>query len=101
MASGGSDPEAEYALSKLLQIGTNNQVVDNNGGDKKEPNMNDKQEVKKAKDQEIENVKDEERKNDKDQQVSKQTIDEKEDTITSLQSEVASLDAKGSLDANE
>ncbi|GKC79736.1 hypothetical protein Tco_1130510 [Tanacetum coccineum] len=136
MASVGSDPEVEYALSKLLQMGTvpeyenefemlinrvtgipqsllipfyisglklhlqrelnlvsrpttlgdvfslariiearfedtNNQAVDNNGGDKKDPNMNDKQEVKKADDQEIENVKDEERKNVKDQQVEK------------------------------
>ncbi|GJV64694.1 hypothetical protein Tco_1475522 [Tanacetum coccineum] len=136
MASVGSDPEAEYALSKLLQMGTvaeyenefemlinrvtgipqsllipfyiswlklhlqrelnlvsrpttlgdvfslariiearfedtNNQAVDNNGGDKKDPNMNDKQEVKKADDQEIENVKDEERKNVKDQQIKK------------------------------
>ncbi|GJT93525.1 hypothetical protein Tco_1082370 [Tanacetum coccineum] len=166
MASGGSDPEAEYALSKLLQTftvaeyqnefemlinrvtgipqsllipfyisglklhlqrelnlvsrpttlgdvfslariiearfeDTNNQAVDNNGGDKKDPNVNDKQEVKKADDQEIKNVKDEERKNVKDQQVSEQTINETADTITSLQSEVASLDAKGSLDANE
>ncbi|GJX40093.1 hypothetical protein Tco_0255083 [Tanacetum coccineum] len=115
MASGGSDPEAEYALSKLLQISTvakyqnafkmlinrvmgipqsllipfyisglklhlqrelnrvsrpttlddvfslarvikacfedtNNQAVDNNGGDKKDPNVNDKKEVKKADD---------------------------------------------------
>ncbi|GJR95313.1 hypothetical protein Tco_0267487 [Tanacetum coccineum] len=142
MALVGSDPEAEYALSKLLQMGTvaeyqnefemliirvtripqsllipfyisglklhlqrelnlvsrpttlgdvfslariiearfedtNNQAVDNNSGDKKDPNMNDKQEVKKANDQEIENVKDEECK------------------------KLASLDAKGSLDANE
>ncbi|GKC79735.1 hypothetical protein Tco_1130509 [Tanacetum coccineum] len=59
-------------------------------------------EVKKPADQkEIENVKDEERKNVKDQQVSERTINETADTITSLQSEVASLDAKGSLDANE
>nr|GEV25832.1 reverse transcriptase domain-containing protein [Tanacetum cinerariifolium] len=55
----------------------------------------------KADDQEIENVKDEERKNVKDQQVFEQTINETADTISSLQSEVASLDAKGSLDANE
>nr|GEZ64963.1 paramyosin-like isoform X1 [Tanacetum cinerariifolium] len=166
MASGGSDPDAKYALSKLLQMGTvtgyqnefemlinrvtgipesllipfyisglklhlqrelnlvsrpttlgdvfplariiearfedtNNQAVDNNGGDKKDPNVNDKQEVKKADDQEIENVKDEERKNVKDQQVSEHTINETADTVTSLQSEVASLDAKESLDANE
>ncbi|GKA16948.1 hypothetical protein Tco_0696785 [Tanacetum coccineum] len=80
---------------------TNNQAVDNNGGDKKDPNVNDKQEVKKVDDQEIENVKDEERKNVKDQQVSERTINETADTITSLQSEVASLDAKGSLDTNE
>nr|GEY14172.1 myosin heavy chain-related protein [Tanacetum cinerariifolium] len=157
MASGGSDPEAEYALSKLLQMGTvaeyhnefqmlinrvmgipqsllipfyiswlklhlqrelnlvlrpttlgdvfllaciiearfedtNNQAVDNNGGDKKDPNVNDKQEVKKADDQEIENVKDKERKN---------TINKTADTVTSLQNEVASLDAKWSLDANK
>ncbi|GKC44598.1 hypothetical protein Tco_1062320 [Tanacetum coccineum] len=106
MASGGSDPEAEYTLSKLLQMGqlrwatvarfedTNNQAVDNNGGDKKDPSVNDKQEVKKIDDQEIENVKDEERKNVKDQQVSERTINETADTITSLQSEVASLDVK-------
>ncbi|GJX40092.1 hypothetical protein Tco_0255082 [Tanacetum coccineum] len=139
MASGGSDPEAKYALSKLLQMGTvakyqnafemlinrvmgipqsllipfyisglklhlqrelnlvsrpttmddvfslariikayfedtNNQAVDNN---------------------------DEERKNVKNQQVSEQIINETTDTITLLQSEVASLDAKESLDANE
>nr|GEV62489.1 hypothetical protein [Tanacetum cinerariifolium] len=80
---------------------TNNQAVHNNGGDKKDPNVNDKQEVKKADDQEIENVKDEERKNVKDQQVSEHTINETADIVTSLQSEVASLDAKGSLDANE
>ncbi|GJU90993.1 hypothetical protein Tco_1303416 [Tanacetum coccineum] len=98
MASDDSDPEAEYALSKLLQMGYS---VDNNDGDKKDPKVNDKQEVKKADDQEIENVKDEESKNVKDQQVSEQTINETADTITSLQSEVASLDAKGSLDANE
>ncbi|GJZ63905.1 hypothetical protein Tco_0620326 [Tanacetum coccineum] len=77
MASGGSDPEVEYALSKLLQI------------------------VKKADDQEIENVKDEECKNVKDHQVYERTINETADTITSLQSKVSSLDAKGSLDANE
>ncbi|GJR20630.1 hypothetical protein Tco_0969157 [Tanacetum coccineum] len=166
MASGSSNPEAEYALSKLLQMGTvaeyqnefemlinrvtgipqslpipfyisglklhlqrelnlvsrptplgdvfslariiearfedtNNQAVDNNGSDKKYPNVNDKQEVKKIDDQEIENVKDEERKNVKDQQVSERIINETTDTITSLQSEVASLDVKGPLDANE
>ncbi|GKC37771.1 hypothetical protein Tco_1050155, partial [Tanacetum coccineum] len=77
------------------------QAVDNNGGGKKDPNVNDKQEVKKADDQEIENVKDEERKNVKDQQVSEWTINETADTITSLQSEVALLDAKGSIDTNE
>ncbi|GJU39031.1 hypothetical protein Tco_1191988 [Tanacetum coccineum] len=36
-----------------------------------------------------------------DSNVSKQTINETTDTITSLQSDVASLEAKGSLDANE
>ncbi|GKE40853.1 hypothetical protein Tco_1464258 [Tanacetum coccineum] len=166
MASGGSDPKAEYALSKLLQMGTvaeyqnkfemlinrvsgipqsllipfyisglklhlqrelnlvsrpttlgdvfslariiearfedtNNQAIDNNSGDKKDPNVNDKQEVKKADDQEIKNVKDEECKNVKDQQVFERTINETAYTITSLQSKVASLDAKGPLDANE
>ncbi|GJS93725.1 hypothetical protein Tco_0800693 [Tanacetum coccineum] len=135
MTSGDSDPEAEYALSKLLQIGTvaeyhnefemlinrvtgipqsllipfyisglklhlqrelnlvsrpttlgdvfslariieahfediNNQAMDNISGD-------------------------EERKNVKDQQVSERAINETADTITSLQSEVVSLDAKG------
>nr|GEY21681.1 RNA-directed DNA polymerase, eukaryota [Tanacetum cinerariifolium] len=80
---------------------TNNQVVDNNGRDKKDHNKNAKQEVKKADDQELKNVKDEECKNVKDQQVSEKTINETADTITSLQSKVASLDAKGSLDANE
>nr|GEY67904.1 myosin heavy chain-related protein [Tanacetum cinerariifolium] len=35
------------------------------------------------------------------QHVSEQTMNEKTDTITSLQSEVASLEAKGALDANE
>ncbi|GKD65027.1 hypothetical protein Tco_1307135 [Tanacetum coccineum] len=166
MASGGSDPEAEYALSKLLQMGTmaeyqnefemfinrvtripqslliafyisrlklhlqrelnlvlrpttlgdvfllahiiearfedtNNQAVNNNGGDKKDPNVNDKQEVKKVDDQKIKNVKDEECKNVKDQHVFERTVNETADTIKSLQSDVASLDAKGSLDANE
>nr|GFA41184.1 histone-lysine N-methyltransferase family member SUVH9-like [Tanacetum cinerariifolium] len=76
--TGLSDLEEEYALSNLFQI-----------------------EVKKADDQEIKNVKAEEHKNVKDHQVSEQTINETADTITSLQSEVASLDAKGSLDANE
>ncbi|GJV20229.1 hypothetical protein Tco_1369249 [Tanacetum coccineum] len=93
-----------FLLARIIEAhfeNTNNQVVDNNGGDKKDPNVNDKQEVKKADDQEIENVKDEERKNVKDQQVSEQTINETADTITSLQSKVASLEAKGSLDANE
>nr|GFA24728.1 harbinger transposase-derived nuclease domain-containing protein [Tanacetum cinerariifolium] len=162
----GSDPEAKYALSKLLQMGivakyqnefemiinrvtgipqsllipsyisglklhlqrelnlvsrstmlgdvfslariiearfedTNNQAVDNNGRDKKDHNMKDKQEVKKADDQELKNVKDEECKNVKDQHVSEKTINETAYTITSLQSKVASLDEKGSLDANE
>ncbi|GJT89777.1 hypothetical protein Tco_1078622 [Tanacetum coccineum] len=50
---------------------------------------------------EIENVKDEEGKNVEDQQVFEQTINETANTITSLQSEVASLEAKGSLDANK
>ncbi|GJY78580.1 cytochrome P450 [Tanacetum coccineum] len=45
----------------------NNQTIDNNVGDQKDPNMNDKQEVKKADDQKIENVKDEEGKNVEDQ----------------------------------
>nr|GEW34245.1 myosin heavy chain-related protein [Tanacetum cinerariifolium] len=93
-----------FSLAHIIEAhfeDTNNQAVDNNGGDKINPNMNDKQEVKKDDDQEIKNVKDEERKNVKDQQVFKQTINETADTITSLQSEVASLDAKGSLDANE
>ncbi|GJU63379.1 hypothetical protein Tco_1245214 [Tanacetum coccineum] len=78
-----------FLLARIIEAhfeNTNNQVVDNNGGDKKDPNVNDKQEVKKADDQEIENIKDEERKNVKDQQVSEQTINETADTITSLQS---------------
>nr|GEU32975.1 myosin heavy chain-related protein [Tanacetum cinerariifolium] len=40
-------------------------------------------------------------KNVEDQQVSERTINETSDTITSLQSEVASFETKGSLDANE
>ncbi|GKB69501.1 hypothetical protein Tco_0930913 [Tanacetum coccineum] len=88
----------------------NNQAVDHNVGDQEDPNVNDKQEVKKADDQEtantnkflmIRNVKDDEGKNVVDQQVSEQTINETTDTIASLQSEVASLEAKGSLDTNE
>ncbi|GKA13563.1 hypothetical protein Tco_0693209 [Tanacetum coccineum] len=79
MASGVSDQDAEYALSKLLQMARiteasfedkNNQAVDDNVGDQEDPNVNNKQEVKKAIDQEIENVKDEEGKNIDDQQVS-------------------------------
>ncbi|GJT11514.1 hypothetical protein Tco_0858556 [Tanacetum coccineum] len=61
-----------FSLARIIKArfeDTNNQEVDNNGGDKKDPNVNDKQEVKKADDQEIKNVKDEERKNVKDQQV--------------------------------
>ncbi|GJY80894.1 hypothetical protein Tco_0493645 [Tanacetum coccineum] len=87
-----------FSLARIIEAhfkDTNNQAVDNNGGDKKDPNINDKQEVKKADDQEIENVKDEERNNVKDQQVSERTINETADTITSLQSKVASFDAKG------
>ncbi|GJW37779.1 hypothetical protein Tco_0060699 [Tanacetum coccineum] len=86
-----------FSLAHIIEArfeDTNNQAVDNNGGDKKDPNVYDKQEVKKTGDQEIENVKDEGRKNVNDQQVSKQTINETANTITSLQSEVASLDAK-------
>ncbi|GJT27073.1 hypothetical protein Tco_0907348 [Tanacetum coccineum] len=104
---GGEYETLSRALAKWVQLvearfeDTNNQAADNNGGDKKDPNVYDKQEVKKADDQENENVKDEERKNVIDQQVSEQTINETAYTITSLQSEVASLDAKGSLDANE
>nr|GEX54535.1 hypothetical protein [Tanacetum cinerariifolium] len=79
----------------------NNQAADNNVGNQEDPNVNDKQKVKKTDDQEIENVKDEEGNNVKDQQVSKQTINETAYTITSLQSEVASLEAEGALDANE
>ncbi|GKA70474.1 hypothetical protein Tco_0776613 [Tanacetum coccineum] len=75
--------------------------VDNTVGDQEDSNMRDKQEVKNADDQDIKNVKDEEGKNVEDQQVSEQTINETANTITSLQSEVASLEAKGSLDANE
>ncbi|GJW35291.1 hypothetical protein Tco_0058211 [Tanacetum coccineum] len=93
-----------FSLARIIEArfeDTNNQAVDNNGGGKKDPNVNDKQEVKKADDQEIENVKDDERKNVKDQQVSEWTINETAYTITSLQSEVASLYAKGSLDTNE
>nr|GEZ30626.1 myosin heavy chain-related protein [Tanacetum cinerariifolium] len=52
-------------------------------------------------DQKIKNIKDEKGKNVKDQQVSERTINVTADAITSLQSGVASLDAKGSLDANE
>nr|GEU95505.1 histone-lysine N-methyltransferase family member SUVH9-like [Tanacetum cinerariifolium] len=93
-----------FSLARFIEArfeDTNNQAVNNRGGDKKDPNMNDKQEVKKADDQEIKNAKDEESKNVRDQQVSEQTINETAVTITSLKSEVASLDAKGSLDANE
>nr|GEZ81029.1 hypothetical protein [Tanacetum cinerariifolium] len=68
---------------------------DNNVGDQEDPNTKDKQEVKKDDDQEIENVKDKKGKNVKDQQVSERIINETADTITSLQSEVASLEAKG------
>ncbi|GKC43462.1 hypothetical protein Tco_1061184 [Tanacetum coccineum] len=71
------------------------------GSDREDPNMKDKQEVKKADDQEIKNVKDEKGKYVEDQQVSEQTINETTNIITSLQSEVVSLEAKGSLDANE
>nr|GEU56403.1 retrovirus-related Pol polyprotein from transposon TNT 1-94 [Tanacetum cinerariifolium] len=91
----------QLVLSLRALIERASDLVDNNGHDKKVYNMNDKQEVKKANDQEIKNVKAEERKNVKDHQVSEQTINETADTITSLQSEVASFDAKGSLDANE
>ncbi|GJX26000.1 hypothetical protein Tco_0232296 [Tanacetum coccineum] len=93
-----------FSLAPIIEAhfeDTNNQAVDNNGGDNKDPNVNDKQEVKRADDQEIKNVKDEERNNVKDQQVSKRTINKTADTITSLQSKVASFDAKGSLDTNE
>ncbi|GJX70694.1 hypothetical protein Tco_0307865 [Tanacetum coccineum] len=93
-----------FSLARIIEAhfeDTNNQAVDNNGGDKKDPNVNDKQEVKKADDQDIVNVKDEERNNVKDQQVSERTINETANTITSLQSKVASFDAKGSLDTNE
>ncbi|GKD87091.1 hypothetical protein Tco_1358245 [Tanacetum coccineum] len=79
----------------------NNQAVDNNVGDQEDPNIKDKQEVKKVDDQEIKNVKDEKDKNIKDQQGTEQTINETAYTITSLQSEVASLEAKRSIDANE
>ncbi|GKC15878.1 hypothetical protein Tco_1012660, partial [Tanacetum coccineum] len=93
-----------FSLARIIEArfeDPNNQEVDNNGVDKKDPNVNDKQEVKNVDDQEIKNVKDEERKNVKNQQVYERTINETADTITSLQSEVASLVAKGSLDANE
>ncbi|GJY01380.1 hypothetical protein Tco_0359532 [Tanacetum coccineum] len=93
-----------FSLARIIEVhfvDTNNQAIDYNSGDKKDPNVNDKQEVKKADDQEIKNVKDEECKNVKDQQVFERTINETADTITSLQSKVASLDTKGPLDANE
>ncbi|GJV00288.1 hypothetical protein Tco_1329558 [Tanacetum coccineum] len=59
----------------------NNQAVDDNVGDQKDPNLNDKQEVKKANDQEIENVKDEEGKNVEDQQVYEGDDDTNNDDI--------------------
>nr|GEW34246.1 myosin heavy chain-related protein [Tanacetum cinerariifolium] len=93
-----------FSLARIIETrfeDTNNQAVDNNGGDKKDPNVNEKQKVKNADDQDIENIKDEGCKNVKDQQVSEQTINETADIVKSFQSEVASLDAKGSLDANE
>ncbi|GKC15565.1 hypothetical protein Tco_1012347 [Tanacetum coccineum] len=47
----------------------NNQAVDNNVRNQKDPNVNDKQELKRADDQKIKNVKYEEGKNVEDQQV--------------------------------
>ncbi|GJT80675.1 hypothetical protein Tco_1055017, partial [Tanacetum coccineum] len=79
MASGGSDRNAEDALSKLLQ-----RAVNNNVGDQEDPNVNDKQEVKKADDQEIKNVKDKEGKNVKDQQVSEGMYDSQHWMILAL-----------------
>ncbi|GJX03734.1 hypothetical protein Tco_0189650 [Tanacetum coccineum] len=78
-----------------------NQAVDTIVGDQEDPDVKGKQEVKKADDRDIENIKDEKDKNVEDQQVSEQTINETTYTITSLQSEVVLLEAKGSLDANE
>ncbi|GKE03299.1 hypothetical protein Tco_1395317 [Tanacetum coccineum] len=78
-----------------------NQAVDTIVGDQEDPNVKGKQKVKKANDREIGNIKDEEGKNVEDQQVSEQTINETSDTITSFQSEVATLEAKGSFYANE
>ncbi|GKA32232.1 hypothetical protein Tco_0718599 [Tanacetum coccineum] len=103
MASGDKDRDTKDALFKLLQMGTvtEYETVDTIVGDQEDPDVKGKQEVKKADDREIENIKDEEGKNVKYQQVSEQTINETADTITSLQSEVASLEAKGSLDANK
>nr|GEY92520.1 myosin heavy chain-related protein [Tanacetum cinerariifolium] len=104
LVSRPTTPNDVFSLARIIEArfeDTNNQAVDNNGCDKKYYNMNDKQEVKKVDDQMIKNVKDEEGKNVKGQQVFEQTINETTDTITSLQSEVASLDAKRSLDANE
>nr|GEU99478.1 RNA-directed DNA polymerase, eukaryota [Tanacetum cinerariifolium] len=88
-------------LIRALFTGRKNQVVDTIVGDQEDPDVKGKQEVKKVDDREIENIKDEEGKNVEDQQVCKQAINETANTITSLQSEVASLEAKRSLDANE
>ncbi|GKC80122.1 hypothetical protein Tco_1130896 [Tanacetum coccineum] len=60
----------------------NNQAVDNNDGDKEDPNV--KQKVKKTDDQEIKNVKDEESKNVEDQQVSEAEDDTNNDDFGCL-----------------
>nr|GEX39512.1 integrase, catalytic region, zinc finger, CCHC-type, peptidase aspartic, catalytic [Tanacetum cinerariifolium] len=102
MASDGSEQDARYALSKLLQMGTvaeyeksffrsriidarfkdeNNQAVDTNIGDTA---VKDKQEVKKADDQEIKNIKDEEGKIVEDQEVSEVDDDTNNDDFGCL-----------------
>nr|GEZ81703.1 hypothetical protein [Tanacetum cinerariifolium] len=108
MASDGSDQDARYTLSKLLQRGTpvqrstlheltlgeaffkdriiearfkdkNNQAVDTNVGDQEDLDVNDKQEVKKTDDHDIKNIKDEEGENVEDQQLSEADDDTNND----------------------